>query len=379
MKILIDATPLLKDKSGVGYVTYQYAKELAKLDPQTLFYYAWFYSKYLRERPLEGYEKAIKLAKRYLPRPYLLTHGAKSAIFNYTLLKTKPDIFIQPNYISFPSFIHIPTITFIHDLSHIRYKEFHPKERVVYFEKYLQKSIQKSEKIVTISEFTKRELIALDLCAKEKIEVIPNGVDRIFKPTSKEDFLPLAKRFAIEYRRYFLFVGTLEPRKNLKNLLLAYMRYLQKVKNPTPLLLTGGIGWRSEHFDDVFQKALATGYVKKIGYVSQTDLVGLYGGAKAFAFPSFYEGFGLPPLEAMACGTPVITSKSSSLPEVAGDAGILVDPWDTSALCDALIQMDEDEALRHRLTKLGIQRAKHFSWEMSAQKLHNLCKQVTKL
>ena len=368
----MDTTPLLKDLSGIGYVTYQYAKELQRLHHDMLFYYAWFYSHKLRQRPLGEYEKAVNLAKKYLPRPYLVTHSLKTAIFNYTLAKERPDIFIQPNYISFPTPFDIPTITFVHDLSHIRFKEYHPKERVEYFERFLPRSIQKSAKIVTISEFTKKELMDLELCEPQKIEVIYNGVDEKFRPTSKEKFAPTGKKYGVEYRGYFLFVGTLEPRKNLKTLLEAYLRYLAKTSHPTPLLLAGGGGWRSEQFDDVLQKALGTGYVRRLGYVSEEDLIALYGGAKAFVFPSIYEGFGLPPLEAMACGTPVLASNASSIPEVVGDAGMLVDPLDSDQIARALGRVDEDEVLRLALAKKGLARSRNFSWSKAATKLDEL-------
>ena len=378
MKILIDTTPLLKDLSGIGHVTYQYAKELQQIEPKTFFYYAWFYSKHLRERPLGSYEKAVNIVKKYLPRPYLLTHAAKTTIFNFTLIKERPDVFIQPNYISFPTIVDTKTITFIHDLSHIRYKEFHPKDRVEYFEKNLQKSIDNSDKIVTISDFTKKELVDFGLCDEAKIEVIPNGVDTSFKPVAAEEFRNKTKRFDIAYKEYFLFVGTLEPRKNLDTLLKSYLLYLSRTKNPVPLILAGGIGWRSEHFDDLLQTALATGHVKKVGYVSQEELVALYSGAKAFVFPSYYEGFGLPPLEAMACGTPVIASNRSSIPEVVGDAGILVDPDDEEALARHLQRLDTDETLRLILSKKGLKRAKLFSWKDSAKKLYETARDVAK-
>ncbi len=371
-KILIDTTPLLKDLSGVGYVTYQYAKGLQKLHQNILFYYAWFYGSTLRQRPLGEYEKAVNLAKKYLPRPYLVTHSLKTAIFNYTLAKERPDIFIQPNYISFPTPFDIPTITFVHDLSHIRFKEYHPKERVEYFERFLPRSIQKSAKIVTISEFTKKELVDLGLCEPQKIEVIYNGVEEKFHPVSKEEFAATAKKYGVKYRGYFLFVGTLEPRKNLKTLLEAYLGYLAKTSHPTPLLLAGGVGWRSEHFDKILQKALDTGYVRRLGYVSEEELIALYGGAKAFVFPSIYEGFGLPPLEAMACGTPVLASNASSIPEVVGDAGMLVDPLDSDEITRALTRLDEDEALRLILAKKGLARSQNFSWSKAVAKFDEL-------
>ena len=375
-KILLDATPLLKDRSGVGYVTYQYAKELQKLNEEMIFYYAWFYSKQLRERPLGQYEKAVNLAKKYLPRPYILTHSLKTLIYNYTLLSQKPDIFIQPNYISFASIIDVPTITFIHDLSHIRYKEYHPKERVEYFDRYLQKNIEKSAKIITISEFTKKELLDLGLCDEQKIEVIYNGVDEKFCPIGKSEFAKIASRFDIGYKSYFLFVGTLEPRKNLSTLLQSYLLYLEKSQNPLPLVLAGGIGWRSEYFDDILQKALDSGYVKRLGYVVEEELIALYGGARAFIFPSLYEGFGLPPLEAMACATPVIASNSSSIPEVVGDAGLLIDPLDVDAFCQALLQIEIDDESCKMLSQKGLQRAKKFNWKNSAKSLQKVIESI---
>ena len=375
-KILLDATPLLKDLSGVGNVTYQYAKELQKLYSNITFYYAWFYSKQLRERPLGQYEKAVNLAKKYLPRPYILTHSLKTLIYNYTLLSQKPDIFIQPNYISFASIIDVPTITFIHDLSHIRYREYHPKERVEYFDRYLQKNIEKSAKIITISEFTKKELIDLGLCDEQKIEVIYNGVDEKFRPIGKSEFAKIASRFDIGYKSYFLFVGTLEPRKNLSTLLQSYLLYLEKSQNPLPLVLAGGIGWRSEYFDDILQKALDSGYVKRLGYVVEEELIALYGGARAFIFPSLYEGFGLPPLEAMACATPVIASNSSSIPEVVGDAGLLIDPLDVDAFCQALLQIEIDDESCKMLSQKGLQRAKKFNWKNSAKSLQKVIESI---
>ncbi len=375
-KILLDATPLLKDLSGVGYVTYQYAKELQKLYSKISFYYAWFYSENLRDRPLGQYEKAVNLAKKYLPRPYILTHSLKTLIYNYTLLSQKPDIFIQPNYISFASIIDVPTITFIHDLSHIRYREYHPKDRVEYFDRYLQKNIEKSAKIVTISEFTKKELIDLGLCDEQKIEVIYNGVDEKFRPINEREFAKVANKYDISYRSYFLFVGTLEPRKNLSTLLQSYLSYLEKSKNPLPLVLSGGIGWRSEYFDDILRKALNSGYVKRLGYVAEEDLIALYGGARAFVFPSLYEGFGLPPLEAMACATPVIASNSSSIPEVVGDAGILINPLDVDALSQALLRIEMDEDLCQTLSQKGLQRAKSFSWQSSAKALQKVIERL---
>ncbi len=378
MKILIDATPLLKDWSGIGYVTFRYAQELKKLERDTYFYYSWFYSKELKERPLKNYEKIVNLAKRIIPRPYLLTYGVKSFLFNFILLKEKPDVVIQPNYISFNTSIDVPIITFIHDLSHIRYKKYHPKERVDFFEKNLKKSIDRSKKIVTISKFTKKELIELKLCEPDKIEVIPNGVDKKFSPISKKEFEEIKKKYKIDYKNYFLFVGTLEPRKNIQTLLKAYLHYLKLTNNPLPLILIGGRGWKDSYFSSLLDKAIGSGYVRYLGYIKENELIKFYGGARGFIFPSFYEGFGLPPLEAMACGTPVIASNVSSIPEVVEDAGMLISPYEVEGFSYALKKLEEDEEFCLHLSKKGLLQAKKFSWESSAKELFDLALNVAK-
>ncbi len=377
MKILIDTTPLLKSLTGVGYVTYMYAKQLRRYPDNYLYYYAWFCSDKLKEKPLDHFESAVKLIKRLIPRPYLLAHAIKTLIFNAILFIKKPDLFFQPNYISFPMLKKVPTVTMVHDLSHIHFAQFHPPERVEYFNKELKRSLDASDVIVAISEYTKKDLIKQGLAKEEKIEVVYNGVAEHFKPLAKHtEAKKVLKKYGVLAKEYFLFVGTLEPRKNLQLLLEAYVEYHKHSTDPTPLLLAGGIGWRSEYFDAILQEALRLPEVKRLGYVSDEELAILYAGAKVFIFPSLYEGFGLPPLEAMASGTAVIASNSSSIPEVVGEAGILIDPYNKEELLEAMNRLDSDEALRKEYEKRGIERAKIFSWDKSVAKLHAIFENV---
>lgn len=377
MKILIDTTPLLKSLTGVGYVTYMYAKNLRSYPDEYLYYYAWFYGAKLKDKPLGNFETTVKLVKRYVPRPYILTHFVKTLIFNAILFFKKPDIFFQPNYISFPMLTRVPTITMVHDLSHIHYAQFHPKERVEYFNKKLKRSLDASDLIIAISHYTKKDLIAQGLAPEEKIVVIYNGVAEHFKPLEQHrDVQKVLRKYGVQPKGFFLFVGTLEPRKNLQLLLKAYLEYHKRSSDPTPLLLAGGIGWRSEYFDELLQEALRLPEVKKLGYVNDEELAILYAGAKVFIFPSLYEGFGLPPLEAMASGTAVIASDASSIPEVVGDAGILIDPYSKEELLEAMMLLDSDDALRQKYERLGIERAKRFSWRESAKKLHAIFEDV---
>ena len=366
MKIGFDATPLLRDLSGIGFVAYSQAKELIKSE-ELEFFYAWFWSDKLRERPLGAYEKSVEFVKRYIPRPYILTHSLKSAIFNIGIVTKKLDVFYQPNYITFPMIKNVPIVTTVHDLSHIRFPEYHPKDRVDHYTKNLKNSLKRSAKVIAISEFTKSELLYFNLCEEDKIEVIYNGIDERFRPI--EDLGSLY-RYALQKQNYFLFVGTLEPRKNLKTLLRAYLLLFEKYGESLPdLAIVGNIGWNSELFDDILQQALKNQKVKKLGYVPSEDLPLLYSGAKAFILPSFYEGFGLPVIEAMACGTPVICSDNSSLKEISGDGAMLVKSNSIDSISIAIEKILEDSLICEDLIKKGFEIKKKFSWKDNGRKL----------
>jgi len=376
LKIVIDATPLLKNLTGIGYVTYIYAKSLEKCS-KCSYFYVWFWSNELRKRALGGFEGKVNFIKKYLPRPYMVTHSIKTLIFNIGLFVKKPDLVFQPNYNIFKTYKKFPTVIMVHDLSHIRYPSFHPDDRVDYFNKMLDYSIQNSTKVMTISKFTKQEMIDLGMCKEENIEVIYNGVSSKFKPLkfhkNSEQFFT---KYKINAKGYILFVGTFEPRKNLNLLLKAYIQYIQVVEKPLDLVLVGTIGWGEEHFDRELQEALKFPSVKRLGYLDDCELRLVYAGAKMFVFPSFYEGFGLPPLEAMASGTAVIASNTSSIPEVVEDAGILINPDDEKTLLENIIRLDTDKNYREDLERKGIHQAKKFNWDDSSKKLYELFESI---
>lgn len=376
LKVLIDATPLLKSLTGVGYVTYIYSKELKERVEPT-FFYVWFFSDSLRDRPLEGTQEGVNFVKKYIPRPYILTHSIKSLIFNIAIFFKQVDIVFQPNYNIFRTYKKIPTVVVVHDLSHIRYPEFHPRDRVDYFNRNLKFSIENSTKVVAISEFTKRELIDLNLAKEEQIEVIYNGVSKEFKPLSEHTQSDATfKKYNLESKGYILSVGTFEPRKNLNLLLRAYREYCKISKNPLELVLVGTVGWNEELFEDELRETLKLPTLKRVGYLSDRELKLVYAGAKIFVFPSFYEGFGLPVLEAMASEVAVISSNAASLPEVVADAGVLIDPNSESELLESIVKLDRDDRFREELEQRGLERVKSFNWEDSAQKLYTLFERV---
>ena len=377
LKILIDATPLLKNLTGVGQVTYFYSKGLsARCD--TTFFYAWFFSSELRERPLQGMEEKINLLKKYIPRPYFLTHLVKTIIFNICIFIKQPDVILQPNYNTMKMYKKIPIITIVHDLSHIRHPEYHPSDRIEYFEKHFLKSIASSTKLIAISQFTKDEMLDLNLAKSEKIEVVYNGISDSY--TSLVD-APAERLFLRKYdlnkKKYFLYVGTLEPRKNILLLLRAYSLYQSSVDNPLDLVLIGIQGWHIEHLEEQ-ASVLELDTVKRLGYLRDDELKMAYANALVFVFPSFYEGCGLPPIEAMASGTAVIASNCSSMPEMLGDASILIDPCDANALCSAMRELEDNEILRQDLECKGFLQSKHFRWDSSVNRLLNIIHAMVK-
>ena len=215
-------------------------------------------------------------------------------------------------------------------------------------------------RIIAVSRFTAGRLAELCGVSARQIEVIPNGVDSHFQPADAGVVDELRRRLALP-QRYVLSVGTLEPRKNLKRLLAAWEQ-LPAELGDVGLVLAGATG---RQFRSAGIEQLPTG-VRLTGYVEDADLPVLYSGAEAFIYPSLYEGFGLPVLEAMSCGTPVICSRTTSLPEVAGDAALLVDPCDAESIADAISRLLTDAELRREFGARGLERAKQFSWDQAA-------------
>lgn len=272
-------------------------------------------------------------------------------------------IYHEPNYILKP--FQGPRLTTVHDLSHLAYPEFHPAERVAYLRRLLPRSLKQAHRILTVSAFVRQTLIeAFDL-DPARISVTPNGVTAAYHPRSADATRPVLSKLGLRHGGYLLSVATLEPRKNLEGLINAYLELPPTVRAEYPLVLVGGAGWRDERLRQRLAETGASGDIRTTGYLPHDELLAVYSGAQAFAYPSFYEGFGLPVLEAMASGVAVVTSNRSALPEVAGDAALLVDPESITDLAEALCRVLTEPALRAELITRGQQRALGFSWEHS--------------
>jgi alpha-1,3-rhamnosyl/mannosyltransferase len=240
----------------------------------------------------------------------------------------------------------------------VRHPEWHPIDRVKYLEKYLLKQLSKVDVIITISEFSKKEIVSLTEVNPDKVFVTPLGVDPSFSPGGDRiKGLP---------DQYILYVGNLEPRKNLPTLLTAFQSLPRHLKERHSLVIAGAKGWLSNGLRKVLHSFENDNNSILTGYVPQSHLPDLYRGASLFVYPSFYEGFGLPVIEAMACGVPVVASNTTSLPEVVGDGGILVNPYHPDELKEAMLKLLEDPGSRKEMAEKGLERAKLFSWEKCA-------------
>lgn len=273
-------------------------------------------------------------------------------------------LFHEPDAIAFRT--RLPTLLSVMDLSVLLYPEFHPAHRVQRYEKYFMRSLRRGTHFIAISQATKSDMIEHLKVKDDQISAIALAPREGFAPGERETVDAAKKRLGLP-SNYFLFVGNLEPRKNIPGLLRAYSRLSAATREQFPLVLAGGWGWKSEEIRALLSRAPWKQNVKVVGYLSDADLVSTVQGAAALVYPSFYEGFGLPPLEAMACGTPVICSPAGGLAEAVGDAARLVDPKDEVAMADAMKLLAQSESLREEYRRLGIAQAAKFSWEKTAR------------
>lgn len=281
-------------------------------------------------------------------------------LFGWRLRDEAQALFHSPNYFlpPFPG----RSVATVHDLSHVSYPQFHPVARVDHLNRALPETLQRVDFLITDAESIRQQVIRHFGWPAERIAAVPLGVAPVFRPRSEAEVAPVLQRYGLQPGGYTLYVGTIEPRKNLERLLAAYEVLPAPLRQRWPLVLSGAWGWHSGAIHARMARAAAAGWLHYLDFVSQDNLPLLYAGARLFAYPSLYEGFGLPPLEAMASGVPVVTSNVSSLPEVVGDAALTIDPQDVKALSFALARGLQDNAWRISAVALGLERAAAFTW-----------------
>jgi alpha-1,3-rhamnosyl/mannosyltransferase len=279
------------------------------------------------------------------------------------------DLYHEPNFVPFPC--DLPTVTTVHDLSVLLHPEWHPADRVAHFEARFRRGLERCAHVLTVSESVRQEILHTFHLPPGRVTVTPNGVRPGFRPLPAVEVRSALRRLGLP-PRYLLCVGTLEPRKNVLLLLRAYCSLPQEVRTRYPLLLVGGWGWNTAELAAYLEDEARHRGVIRLGYAAEADLPALYNGARALLFPSFYEGFGLPPLEMLACGGAVLASTAPAVAEVVGTQACLLDPHDADGWRQALLDVVEDDDWWLSLRRGAVEAARRFSWDDCARRTWNV-------
>ena len=370
-QVVLDLQPCCGNRSGVGMYTYEIARRLVSDD--TLSFSGNLFN-LLGKQDGSEWRKAIALPLhecRCLPGKVYRLLGGLLPIGYQRLFGGRSDLTVFFNYIV-PPHIKGKVITTVHDVTYLRYPETVRSRTLYSLRARLPHSIRRSDHILTVSEFTKRELTELLHIPPEKISVVPNAAVFSEEEAALAD---VEKKYGF-HGPYILYVGTIEPRKNLVRLIHAFERLKAERHIPHMLVLAGGSGWKNE---EIYQAARSSPYADAIlftGYITEAEKTCLYRHADVFVFPSLYEGFGIPPLEAMHWGCPVVAANTASLPEVTGDAAVLADRFDEADLAAGLWRVLSDAGFAAMLVEKGKKQAEKYSWEDSAEKLKEICRRV---
>lgn len=377
MNVIISAESLKYPLTGIGRYVWELLLQL-KIAPELddLLYF-----KQLRLLP----ECDLPQECAGKPKP-LIEWLKKQSWLTTSVLKAKPwlegkrlrgyedYIFHGPNF--YLPQTQLRTVATFHDVSVFDCPQYHPQERVRFMQKALVASVARSHRIITISEYTRQQVMRLFNYPAERVHTVPLACNAAFKPYPASDSAALMHRLGLKFKEYALYVGTIEPRKNINVLLDAYSLLPQRLRKQYPLVLCGYQGWNSADLHLRIQQGMTEGWLHYLGYLPKDELPILYSAARVFLFPTHYEGFGLPLIEAMAAGVPVICSNTTSLPEVVGAAALTAAPEDTDAFVAHLQRALEDEAWIIDAQQAGIARAQLFSWQRCAAETIDVYRQL---
>ncbi len=370
MKVGIDIRLLgWGNKAGICQYIYNLVSNILSLDSDNT---------YSLLAPLRGLDKVWNIADQFLYRfPYRLsTLFLEKLSVPVELIMGKTDIFHGPCFF-IPNHIFCKSVVTIHDLMFLRHPEYLQPDSIAHFRKITHASVNRSDAIITVSNSSKNDVVEMLKVPEEKIRVIYNGVASRFRPVKEKAKIEEIKaRYGIQGQQYILFTGNIEPKKNIETLIRAYMELRNTTIYKYPLLIVGNKEWHFEAVWKVVQQLRAEKDIVFTDFVDDEDLPHLYSNAELFVFPSLYEGFGLPVIEAMACGVPVVSSNTTSIPEIANGAAILVDPLNAGEIAGAMYSILSDSKLKSRLVTKGLERAREFSWEKAARETLKLYHEI---
>lgn len=366
MRIAVNTRLLLKGKlEGIGWVACETLKRIVRSHPEVEFYFIFD----RKPDPMFLFADNVKPVVLFpqARHPFLFIWFFEWSVPRL-LRKIKADLFYSPDgYLSLRS--KVPQVVEFHDLNFEHFPGDMPKIHLWHYKKYFPKFAQKAKRIVTVSEFSKQDIVDCYGVSPDKIDVAYNGVNGIFKPLSEAEKSVVRAYYSFGHP-YFMFVGSLHPRKNLARLFTAFDRFKQRHKNDVKLVIVGEKRWWTEPIQQAYDAMSCKEEVVFAGRLSQEDLHKVTAAALASVYVSYFEGFGIPILEAFKCDTPVITSNVTSMPEVARDAALLVNPFDEDAIAAAMAKV-LDEDVRKELIAKGRLRANDFSWDYAAEVIWN--------
>ena len=371
LRVAFNASPLLSPLTGIGNYIVRLGAALGAtgvVDAYSFYGYRWRHE--TPSPPPSSQGRLVAARVRDAIRPFVpfrrsLRAAQQRFVFARGVRRNAISLYHEPNYIPLPC--DVPVVISVHDLSWLRYPETHPADRVRWLERGLPRALERAAAILVDSDFVRDELQSAFRVDPRRVHAVHLGVGAEFRPRSAVETATALHSFGLTHGDYLLTVGTIEPRKNLGHVLEAYARLPDRMRDRYPLVIAGAKGWRAADLEGKLRTLASRGEIRFLGRVSGEDLPSLYAGAAAFVFASLYEGFGLPPLEAMASGVPALVSDRGSLPEIAGDAAVIFnpeEPADTSAKIDALLA---DSGTRAELIRRGVHRAGVFTWESCAR------------
>ena len=372
--IALDYTPAYEQGAGIGRYVRDLTHALARQDSITD--YRLFVSGALPHNlpnlPGDNFSwRSTNLSPRWLARIWHRLHIP----IPVTYFTGSVDLYHATDFVLPPVSPHTRTIVQVHDLSFVRVPDAAAPNLKAYLDRVVPNSVHRADCVLADSEATKQDLIELYRVSQSNIITLYGGVDQRFQPVEPSGQARVRQKYHLDDFEFMFSVGTVQPRKNYGRLIMA-LAHLRASGHDLHLVIAGGRGWLEDPIYQTVAETQMQPYVHFIGFADDEDLPALYSAATCCAFPSLYEGFGFPVLEAMACHTPVITSTVSSLPEVAGDAALLVNPYDVDALVNGLEQIVASSDLQETLITKGKEQIRKFTWESAARNLHQIYQQL---
>jgi len=382
MKILVNTSSLIPPLTGIGRYTLQLlqillqhpdVRQVVGLTPTGLISQQKLQQLLLQFEPQDNPRTQEAEIKRSILRSWIASlPGARPLWRKLRNFQTRSNasqlrgfVYWEPNYLLTP--FDGPSVATIHDISHLRMPEYHPDARIAEMNQLMPETLARATRLIAVSEFTRGE-IQSSLQPTQPIDIVSPAVDPSFLQVTEAAREEVRQRHQLP-PEYILSVATLEPRKNLSRLVEAYTALPESLRLRYPLVLAGSRGWHTSSLETLIRPLVESGQIRVLGYVDQVHMPALYANASLMAYVSLYEGFGMPIAEAMAAGTPVLTSATSSMPEVAAGHALLADPTNTQSIREQLERLLTDPLLRQQMAQSARQHASTFNWSKSAERL----------